>query len=97
MTDEEYDEILEEALVDAYGDYEQIESFAVYLFDEVPLPVKGTIANATVRVVGVEAQDTRVVAIIGNDGEKYPVDLMSIDFPETVLPIAAYKKWREGW
>jgi hypothetical protein len=55
------------------------------------------IAATRVHVTGLEAQDTRVVAFIEKDGNKYPVDMMSIEFSENVIPIMAYKKWRAGW
>lgn len=97
MTDEEYEEIIEEALVDTYGDYEQIEGFAAFLDDAVSLPLEGTIAGTAVTIVEFEARGTRIVAIVKKGRDKYPIDLMSIDFPHATLPIEAYKRWRTGW
>lgn len=92
MTDDEYDEIVDAALVDAYGDHEQVAGFAAYIQDEVATPLHGMIAATEVRVTGFDAEDTRVVAFIEANGNKYPIDLMSIEFPEDITPIAAYKK-----
>lgn len=53
------DELIEEIIVDAYGDYEQLSSFCQVFEDDARFPFRG-------RVVGVEVE----VAAVAFDGDE---------------------------
>jgi len=97
MTDEAYENILDEALIDSYGDDEQIASFCAYLQNETKPPIYGDIAGAPVQVVDFTNDSSRVAALVDTAGKHYEIDLMSIEFESSPLPIAVYRKWREDW
>lgn len=95
------DELIEEIIVDAYGDYEQLSSFCQVFEDDARFPFRG-------RVVGVDV-DVTAVAFDGDErlgllaechraGERHTVSLLDVT-PVGPLPletrrlIEAYRRW----
>ena len=97
-------ELIEEAIVDAYGDYEQEAAFLVMLEDNLPFPFMALVAGAEVEVTGVDQsdEDRCIMAVCKRMGKKYRVSVTSLEWPgkppREAEWIEAYKAWiRGGW
>ena len=94
--------LIEEAIVDAYGDEEQIGGFFTMIEEHLALPF-------TVSILGVEAivekvdmtRDGRIVAVCRRDGVKQRIEILDLPLPKPAPAgaewIAAYCHWRKGF
>jgi hypothetical protein len=94
------DALIDEIIVDAYGDDEQLEAFRQALEDEASLPVDGVVSGAPVTVIsfdyngderrGLTAQCRR------ESGSKHTVavaELENSSNEKLARYVAAYRKW----
>jgi hypothetical protein len=98
--DDEIDELLEEILVDAYGDGEQLSSFELAFEESARLPSPARIVGARVEVLRIEFEGNEwrgLTAVCRRDGEKYRVSLADLTpgpvTVETARRLAAYRRW----
>jgi hypothetical protein len=81
----ELEQLLEEAMVDAYGDEEQFASIVVTLDDNLPFPFDAKMIGETVEVIGIDEQRSDlgrgVIAIIRKNGKEYRVALSELEAP----------------
>ena len=95
------DELVEEALVDAYGESEQVTAFYTMMENDLRLPFETEILGVTVIVEGIEiTEDDQLVAVCRKDKTKQRISLSELPLP-LALPkgaewIAAYRYWRTG-
>ena len=95
------DELVEEALVDAYGESEQVTGFYTMMENDLRLPFETEILGMTVTVEGIDiADDDQLVAVCRKDKTKQRISLSELPLP-LPLPkgaewIAAYRHWRTG-
>ncbi len=94
--------LIEEAIVDAYGDEEQTGGFFTMIEEHLALPF-------TVSILGVEAivekvdmtRDGRIVAVCRRDGVKQRIEILDLPLPKPAPAgaewIAAYSHWRKGF
>ncbi len=94
--------LIEEAVVDAYGDEEQTGGFFTMIEEHLALPF-------TVSILGVEAvvekvdmtRDGRIVAVCRRDGVKQRIEILDLPLPKPAPAgaewIAAYSHWRRGF
>ncbi len=89
------DKLLEEAMVDAYGDEEQFSGVLVTLQDNLPFPFQAKVIGEPVEVVGIDERrsDLRrgVIAQVRKDGKEYRVALSELEVPENFKG----RKWLE--
>ena len=93
--------LVEEAIVDAYGDEEQTGGFFTMIEEHLALPF-------TVSILGIEAivekvdmtRDGRIVAVCRRDGVKQRIEILDLPLPKPAPAgaewIAAYSYWRKG-
>lgn len=95
------DELIEEVIVDAYGDYEQLSSFCQAFEDEAPFQFAGRVVGVDVEVTGVDFDgDERrgLIAACRRAGEGHAVSLLDVA-PTGPLPLRtrqlldAYRRW----
>jgi len=95
------DELVEEALVDAYGESEQVTGFYTMMENDLRLPFETEILGMTVIVEGIDiTEDDQVVAVCRRDDTKQRISILELPLPSP-LPqgaewIAAYRYWRTG-
>jgi hypothetical protein len=94
--------LIEEALVDAYGDEEQTCGFFTMIEEHLTLPFTVCILGAEAVVEKVDmTRDGRVVAICQRDGMKQRIEILDLPLPKPapagVEWIAAYSYWRKGF
>jgi hypothetical protein len=95
------DELVEEALVDAYGESEQVTGFYTMMENDLRLPFETEVLGMTVIVEGIDITEyDQLVAVCRKDKTKQRISLLELPLPLT-LPkgaewIAAYRYWRTG-
>ena len=94
--------LIEEAVVDAYGDEEQTGGFFMMIEEHLAL-------SFSVSILGVEAvvekvdmtRDGRIVAVCKRDGVKQSIEILDLPLPKPIPAgaewIAAYSHWRRGF
>jgi hypothetical protein len=94
--------LIEEAVVDAYGDEEQTGGFFTMIEEHLAL-------SFSVSILGVEAvvekvdmtRDGRIVAVCKRDGVKQRIEILDLPLPKPIPAgaewIAAYSHWRRGF
>jgi hypothetical protein len=95
------DELVEEALVDAYGDSEQAGAFYTMMENDLRLPFETEILGVPASVVSIDiAGDGQLVAICRKGKTRQRISLMELPLPspppEGAEWIVAYRYWRTG-
>ncbi len=99
-SDAELDERVEEIIVDAYGDAEQLSSFACVLDELLDVPAGATAMGQAVELTAVEDGGTRLGlrATVKSPTGGWTVALVDITVdpvsrPEVAMTVAAYRRW----
>jgi hypothetical protein len=94
-------EALENATVDAYGEYERHTGLLTAIQDELSFPFKAQILGETVSVVDMawpENDEFGLDLVIERNGQRHHIEARSVSllppFPEGHLYLAAYLDWR---
>jgi hypothetical protein len=95
------DEMIESAIVDAYGESEQILGFHTMLDDNLALPFKTKILGAQVTVERIDLNDDdQLVAVCSRGKAKQRVPLLDLPLPRPSPSgadwIAAFRRWARG-
>lgn len=101
MSKERLDELVEEAIVDAYGDSQQATGFYTMLENDLRLPFETKILGATVTVESIDiTEDDQIVAVCrkGKGWQRIPLLELPLPAPppEGWEWIAAYRYWLTG-
>ncbi|MCL5784629.1 MAG: calcium-binding protein [Patescibacteria group bacterium] len=98
LTYEELEELIEEATIDCYGEYEEINGFACTIEDKVEFPFFANIVSEEVEVIGIDIRGDEVTAVCKRKGKKHTVNLLDLEIdPKKVKGykwIEAYRVWR---
>lgn len=82
------EKLLEEAMVDAYGDDEQFTGVVVSLEDNLPFPFDAEVVGETVEVLGVDEGRSGlprgIVAKVQRGGMEYYVGLSDLQMPRKI-------------
>ena len=101
LSKERLDELVEEALVDAYGESEQVTGFYTMLENDLRLPFETDMLGMTVTVESIDiTEDDQLVAVCRKGKDRQRISLADLPLPAT-LPegaewIIAYRYWRTG-
>jgi hypothetical protein len=97
---DDLDDFIDELLVDAYGDHDQLTAFEQAFHDLARFPIKARIVGAPVDIIRVEFDGVErrgLTAVCRRDGEDYRVALADfVPGPltvETARLFAAYRRW----
>ncbi len=96
------EKLIEEAVVDAYGEEEQVGGFFTMMEEHLALPFSTSILGVDVVVEKVDMTCSRqIVAICRRDKVRQGVGILDLPLP-TPAPagaewIAAYRHWRRGF
>ena len=95
------DDLVEEALVDAYGESEQVTGFYTMMENDLRLPFETEILGMTAIVEGIDiTEDDQLVAVCRKDKTKQRISLTELPLPsprpEGAEWIVAYRYWRTG-
>lgn len=95
------EKMIEEAIVDAYGESEQVVGFFTILDDKLSLPFETRIFDVDVMVDRIElTPDDRIMAICSRGGSRQRISIVDLPLP-TPRPqgaewIEAYRCWSVG-
>jgi hypothetical protein len=94
------DELIEEIIVDAYGEDEQLWAFRQVIEDEVPLPADGLVIGEPVSVVEIDYDGNERRGLTARcrreDGSQRVVAASEVVFPKGSTGaryLAAYRQW----
>jgi hypothetical protein len=95
------DEMIEEAIVDAYDDSEQATGWFTMIEHNLVLPFETNVLGASVRVTRIEQRaDDRLVAICTHGRDEQAIGLVDLPLPTPMPPgaewIEAYRRWLGG-
>jgi hypothetical protein len=95
------DELVDEALVDAYGKSEQVTGFYTMMENDLQLPFETEILGMTVIVEGIDiTEEDQLVAVCRKDKIKQLISLSELPLrsplPKGAEWIVAYRYWRTG-
>jgi hypothetical protein len=93
--------LVEEVIVDAYGDSEQRTAFLTVLQDGLELPFETVVLDVPVTVEGVEMTSAEeIVAICRRGRERQPLPILDLPLhsprPVGAEWIEAYRRWARG-
>ena len=87
-SDQPTESLLEEILVDAYGEDEQLWAFRQVIEDEVPLPVEASVIGETVQVTKIDYDGNPQRGLRATckkaDAKAYEVAFEDVEFPERI-------------
>jgi hypothetical protein len=93
----ELDELVAEAVVDAYNDDEQLTGLYTMIDGNLALPFVTTVLGVEVTVRKVDLRDDGIVAICHRDRTRQAIDILDLPLPvpapEGAEWIAAYRRW----
>ena len=95
------DEMIEEAIVDAYGSSEQITGFHAMLDAHLAVPFKAEILGVEVTVTRVDVTtDEQIVAVCVRGRARQRIPILDLPLPEPRPSgtewIEAYRRWARG-
>ena len=94
--------LIEEAVVDAYGDEEQTGGFFTMIEEHLALPFSVSILGVEAVVEKVDmTRDGRIVAVCKRNGVKQKIEILDLPLPRQIPAgaewIVAYSHWRRGF
>ena len=94
--------LIEEAVVDAYGDDEQKVGLLTMMQEHLALPFSVSILGVEAVVEKVDmTRDGRIVAVCKRNGVKQKIEILDLPLPKPAPAgaewIAAYSHWRRGF
>jgi hypothetical protein len=96
------EQLIEEAVVDAYGEEEQAVGFLTMMEEHLTLPFSANILGVDVVVEKVDmTRNGQIVAVCRRDKTRQKIGILDLPLP-TPAPggaewIAAYRHWRRGF
>jgi calcium binding protein len=95
------DDLVEEAVVDANGESEQVTGFYTMMENDLQLPFETSILGMTVLVEGIDiTDDDQLVAVCRKDKTRQRISLSELPLPSPPPAgaewIVAYRYWRTG-
>jgi hypothetical protein len=95
------DALIEEAIVDAYGESEQRVGFLTMLEEHLAVPFETDIVGVTVRVEKVDLNDAdEIVAVCRRGRQRQRIPILNLPLPSPPPPgwewIEAYRRWARG-
>jgi hypothetical protein len=97
LSEAELDELVEQAVVDAYGDDEQLTGFYTMIEDNLARPFTTTVLGVEANVESVDLTDSGIVAICTRGAHGHAIPILDLPLPVPPPPgsewIAAYRHW----
>ena len=91
------DELVEEAIVDAYGEDEQLAGLYTMIEDNLALPFTTMVLGVEVVVEGVDLADCGIAAVCVRGAHRQPIAILDLPLPAPPPPgsewIMAYGHW----
>lgn len=97
----ELDALIEEAIVDAYGESEQTTGFYTMLEEHLAMPFDVEILGVTATVERIDlTDDEQIVAVCARDNSRQRIPIVDLPLPDPPPKgsewIDAYRRWARG-
>jgi hypothetical protein len=100
LSQADLDELVEEAIVDAYGEDEQLTGFYTMIEENLALPFTTMVLGVEATVAGIDLTDCGIVAICVRWTHRQSIPILDLPLAAPAPPgsewIAAYRHW-VGW
>jgi hypothetical protein len=101
MFEDELDELIEEATLDAYGEYEQTLGFYTMLEDNLAMPFQTEMFGVEVLVEQVDInEDEQIFVLCSRGSNQQYISILDLPLPSPPPKgaewIAAYGRWKRG-
>jgi Calcium binding len=97
LTRADLGELVEEAIVDAYGEEAQLTGLYTMIKDNLALPFTTRVLGAEVTVEGVDLTECEIVAVCVRGAHRQAIPVLDLPLPVPPPPgsewIAAYRYW----
>ena len=97
LSQADLDELVEEAIVDAYGEDEQLTGFYTMIEENLALPFTTRVLGAEVTVESIELTDCGIAAICVRGTHRQAIAICDVPLPAPLPPgsewISAYGHW----
>jgi hypothetical protein len=98
LSDGELDALVEQAIVDAYDEYEQLASFYVVIEERLAVPFRTTVLGVGVTVTKIDLlSGTGIAAICCRGKHRQAIGILDLPLPTPPLAgaewIDAYRRW----
>lgn len=97
LSEAELDGLVEQAIVDAYGDDEQLAGFYSVIDDDLALPFTTTVLGVEASVERIDLTASGIVAICARGPDRQAISILDLALPAPPPPgsewIAAYRHW----
>jgi calcium binding protein len=102
LSKQQLEELVEEAIVDAYNESEQTVGFFTMMEDNLKLPFPTEVLGVSVTVEKMDmTDDDHIVAVCTRSGKKQEISILSLPLPSPPPEgwewIEAYRYWRRGF
>lgn len=100
LEEAELDDLVEQAIVDAYGDDEQLTAFYTLIVENLALPFTTTVLGIEARVEAVDFTGSGIVAICVRGAHRQAIPVLDLPLPVPAPAgtewIAAFRHWAGG-
>jgi hypothetical protein len=100
LSEAELDELVEQAIVDAYGGDEQLIGLYTMIDEYLALPFTTTVLGVEADVVSVDVTASGIIAICVRGADRQVIPILDLRLPVPAPPgsewIAAYRRWAGG-
>jgi hypothetical protein len=97
LSQADLDELVEEAIVDAYGEDEQLTGFYTMIEENLALPFTTRVLGVEATVAGIDLTDCGIVAICVRGTHRQSIPILDLPLAAPAPPgsewIAAYRHW----
>ncbi|MCW5841751.1 MAG: hypothetical protein KIT77_10950 [Caldilinea sp.] len=101
LSDARYNELMDQAMLDCYGEEEEFSGVFCTLEDELRFPLQASLVGVPVVVHGLDSERSTthrgIVAVVERDGQRYPANLADLEFvaPDEASAewLAAFRRW----
>lgn len=97
LSEEELDDLVAQAIVDAYGDDEQLTAFYTLIEENLALPFATTVLGVEADVTAVDLTDSGIVAVCVRGAHRQAVPVLDLPLPVPAPVgaerIAALRHW----
>ena len=95
-------ELVEEAIIDAYGESEQRSAFLCMIQEHLAIPFTTELLGMPIRVERVDFDDAEeIVAVCRRGQQRQKISILDLPLPSPPPEgwewIAAYRHWARGW